>query len=181
VAGVESIPIPFGPPCGQNCPHRKPNRKVRERRENAIVQTEGMKPEGCIMVNANWCGLELPLYHDEATCRVVRTFLHLPRLPRLDKENIANNNALTNHFFQASQNCWKQNDVCYKSAPPTGSTNCGIWGNMCVKLDTLCQRGDYHLRPYSGKDLTPELPPLTGKMDVFERSLPKLQDTVKRV
>lgn len=31
-------------------------------------QREGLKPKGCIMENANWCGFEVPSYNDEDGC-----------------------------------------------------------------------------------------------------------------
>lgn len=31
-------------------------------------QSEGLKPEGCIFVNGNWCGYEVPSYTDQNTC-----------------------------------------------------------------------------------------------------------------
>jgi hypothetical protein len=38
--------------------------KVRQ----APQQREGLKPKGCIMENANWCGFEVPSYNNEADC-----------------------------------------------------------------------------------------------------------------
>ena len=34
----------------------------------APKQHEGLKPEGCILQNANWCGFEVPSYNNEAAC-----------------------------------------------------------------------------------------------------------------
>lgn len=35
------------------------------------TQIKGLKPAGCIFVNGNWCGFEVPAYNDEAECWVV--------------------------------------------------------------------------------------------------------------
>lgn len=44
-------------------------------RRSALVQTEGLKPEGCIFVNGNWCGFEVPDYNDAESCWAVRSRL----------------------------------------------------------------------------------------------------------
>ena len=36
-----------------------------------LVQTKGLKPEGCILERDNWCGFEVPSYTDEQGCWAV--------------------------------------------------------------------------------------------------------------
>ena len=42
----------------------------------AMTQTYGLKPEGCVMENANWCGFLPPKYNDQASCSSVRGHHH---------------------------------------------------------------------------------------------------------
>lgn len=49
-----------------------PQSKLRE--DAAKVQTEGLISKDCILENANWCGLELDSYTDEAGCWNVSIF-----------------------------------------------------------------------------------------------------------
>lgn len=37
-------------------------------KRDPMVQTIGLKPEGCILVRDNWCGFEVPSYSDEDGC-----------------------------------------------------------------------------------------------------------------
>jgi hypothetical protein len=72
-------------------------------------QTDGVIPANCLLKNANWCGVEVPAYHDEATC------------------------------WASSADCWAQLDACYKSAPPTGSRGCRIWEDQkCAVIQEAC-------------------------------------------
>ena len=41
------------------------------KRDGAINQVEGQKLNDCVLVNANWCGTELPSYTDETGCKTV--------------------------------------------------------------------------------------------------------------
>lgn len=43
-----------------------PSNVVRKR--EVAVQTEGLKPEACILTSANWCGMALDSYSDNAGC-----------------------------------------------------------------------------------------------------------------
>lgn len=95
-------------------------------------QTEGLKPDGCIMINANWCGFEVKSYTDENGC------------------------------WSASADCWSQSKACFDQAPPTGAKNCDLWGNKCNHLDDTCNAKQFTGPPDAGKDLTPAFPDLTA-------------------
>lgn len=90
-----------------------------------LVQTEGLKPPGCVLENANWCGIELDAYANEAGC------------------------------WNASNSCWDQSKTCFGTNPPTGAANCYIWNNKCYTLDDACEAGNYTGPPDQGKQLTP--------------------------
>lgn len=93
-------------------------------------QIEGQKPEGCIMVNANWCGFEVKSYTDENGC------------------------------WDSSSDCWTQSKACFDQAPPTGAKNCDLWNDKCNHLDDTCNAKDFTGPPDAGKDLTPTPPDL---------------------
>ncbi|KAK4233596.1 glycoside hydrolase [Achaetomium macrosporum] len=81
-------------------------------------QTEGLIPTNCLLKNANWCGVEVPAYNDEATC------------------------------WASSADCWAQLDACYKSAPPTGSRGCQIWEDQkCAVIQEACGAGRWQGGP----------------------------------
>ena len=88
-------------------------------------QTEGQKPDGCLVENANWCGFEVPSYTDEAGC------------------------------WAASEACWKQDNVCWSSAPPTGGAGCKIWETKCNGIQDACNAKNFNGPPNKGKVLTP--------------------------
>ncbi|KZF19328.1 lytic polysaccharide monooxygenase [Xylona heveae TC161] len=90
------------------------------------TQTEGLKPEGCVLENANWCGMEIAPYSDMQGC------------------------------WNASQACWDQNSACYKAAPPSGYANCEVWQNKCKNIQNQCSANNYNGPPDAGKDLTPQ-------------------------
>ncbi len=96
------------------------------------VQIEGLKPEGCIMVNANWCGFEVKSYSDENGC------------------------------WSASADCWTQSKACFDQAPPTGAQNCELWNDKCNNLDDTCNAKQFTGPPNAGKDLTPTPPDLAS-------------------
>lgn len=56
---------PLGPPV------YKPKSNPDTTEGNSQEQTEGLKPEGCIFVNGNWCGFEVPSYNNEEECWAV--------------------------------------------------------------------------------------------------------------
>jgi len=95
-------------------------------------QTEGLKPAGCVMVNANWCGFEVQAYTDETGC------------------------------WSASADCWTQSKACFAQAPPTGAKNCDLWNNKCNHLDDTCHAKQFTGPPDAGKDLTPTPPDLAA-------------------
>jgi len=73
------------------------------------VQTEGRIPEGCLLKNANWCGLEVPAYTGQAGC------------------------------WTAAENCSRQEAACYAAAPPSGESNCRVWSrDKCRKVQASC-------------------------------------------
>jgi Auxiliary Activity family 9 (formerly GH61) len=95
-------------------------------------QTEGLKPEGCIMVNGNWCGFEVKSYSDENGC------------------------------WSSSANCWEQSKDCFDHTPPTGAKNCDLWTDKCNHLDDTCNAKQFNGPPDAGKDLTPTPPDLAA-------------------
>jgi hypothetical protein len=91
----------------------------------STTQTEGLKPEGCIMENANWCGKEVPSYSDEEGC------------------------------WASQENCWDQGKVCFSSSPPTGNAGCDLWQKKCQALQDACTAKKFNGPPNKGKVLTP--------------------------
>ncbi|CAO2654799.1 Nn.00g115320.m01.CDS01 [Neocucurbitaria sp. VM-36] len=94
--------------------------------EAQTSQTEGQKPEGCLVENANWCGYEVPSYSSESGC------------------------------WAASEDCYSQGQVCWDSAPPTGNAGCEIWQDKCKGIQNQCSAGNFNGPPNKGKVLTPE-------------------------
>ncbi|KAK0742164.1 glycosyl hydrolase family 61-domain-containing protein [Apiosordaria backusii] len=77
-------------------------------------QTDGVIPSGCILKNANWCAREVPDYTNENEC------------------------------WKASDDCWAQLDVCYKTAPPSGSRGCRVWQEKkCDVIVEACRSGEW--------------------------------------
>jgi hypothetical protein len=114
-------------------------------------QTKGLAPQGCILENDNWCGVEVPAYRDELGCWAVRTSdLYL----RTTTSNSLTPST-TNHR-QSSLACGNQTASCYSSAGPTGSKNCHIWEAKCTRIRNGCNAGDFEGPPDAGAILTPE-------------------------
>jgi hypothetical protein len=88
--------------------------------------TQGLKPEGCIVENAEWCGKEVPDYSDEKGC------------------------------WAADSDCWAQGKKCYDSVGPTGGKGCELWQEKCTALQAQCKAGNFNGPPNKGKVLTPE-------------------------
>ncbi|KAL1852587.1 hypothetical protein Plec18170_005718 [Paecilomyces lecythidis] len=110
-----------------------------EKRE-VLTQTEGLKPENCVFVNGNWCGLEVPDYNDQNSC------------------------------WEASDNCWRQNDDCWNKTQPTGFNNCQIWSDQkCKVIQGQCKEDNPTGPPDKGVDFTPKWPSLKGSMKVFTK------------
>ena len=64
-----SLPFPdFGPPV------YKANNVKRAIGERDMTQTIGLKPDNCVMQNANWCGFMPPKYSDQKGCWEVSFF-----------------------------------------------------------------------------------------------------------
>ncbi|OCL03194.1 lytic polysaccharide monooxygenase [Glonium stellatum] len=89
------------------------------------TQDEGLKPAGCILEKANWCGYEVPSYTDEAGC------------------------------WASAKNCWAQDTTCWTPYSPTGGANCEIWETKCNGLNDACNAKQFTGPPNKGKDLTP--------------------------
>lgn len=106
------LPFPdFGPPL------YTAGSSKRDLEARAMTQTIGLKPDACVMENANWCGFMPSSYSDETGC------------------------------YAASQNCSVQATDCYNSAGPTGSKNCFNWENFCTKIRNDCGAGNYNGPP----------------------------------
>ncbi|KAI9821858.1 MAG: hypothetical protein M1827_002440 [Pycnora praestabilis] len=137
-----ALPYPsFGPPAYESTSSSKRDLSARQ-----STQTEGLMPANCVLVNANWCGIELASYSDENGC------------------------------WAASTACWDQCTDCYDSAPPTGSKNCPIWEAKCTAIQDACSAGNYNGPPNAGQNLTPalsssqSLPPATAMTGSVEDS-----------
>jgi hypothetical protein len=89
-------------------------------------QTEGLKPAGCLVENANWCGKEVPSYSTETGC------------------------------WASSEDCWNQGQTCYDTSPPTGNKGCELWQTKCKAIQAQCSAGNFNGPPNKGQVLTPE-------------------------
>ncbi|CAJ2507246.1 Uu.00g084320.m01.CDS01 [Anthostomella pinea] len=89
---------------------------------NVVKQSEaeGAIPDSCLIVNANWCGVEVPAYADQTGC------------------------------WAAVDQCWAQNDACWAQAPASGGLNCKIWATKCDDLDAHCTARDWEGPPAFG-------------------------------
>lgn len=74
-------------------------------------QTNGLKKEGCILTQANWCAVELPSFTDEDGC------------------------------WEADKNCWDQLDTCYDECGATGYEGCKTWEKYCKSNQQSCKSG----------------------------------------
>lgn len=62
------LPFPdFGPPVYTS------NYTKRSLEARTMSQTIGLKPDGCVMENANWCGFMPPSYTDANSCYIVKS------------------------------------------------------------------------------------------------------------
>ncbi|EGS21285.1 uncharacterized protein CTHT_0031380 [Thermochaetoides thermophila DSM 1495] len=90
-----------------------------------IQQTDGLIPDNCLVKNANWCGVEVPRYTNQAGC------------------------------WASAENCWNQLEVCYKTAPPSGNKGCRVWEEQkCKVLQQACSSGQWQGPPNEGQKLT---------------------------
>ncbi|KAI8942633.1 hypothetical protein NX059_000687 [Plenodomus lindquistii] len=94
--------------------------------EAQAAQAEGLKPAGCLVENANWCGKEVASYSDEKGC------------------------------WASSADCWAQSKECYASTLPTGNAGCELWATKCNNLDDQCNAGNFNGPPNKGKLLAPQ-------------------------
>ncbi|RHZ72754.1 hypothetical protein CDV55_105083 [Aspergillus turcosus] len=123
------------------CKSKNKKKRASKKKRAMLVQTKGLKPEGCILVRDNWCGFEVPSYTDEDGC------------------------------WASAKNCWDQADVCWKTALPTGSAHCQIWSDKCTALGESCSNKVFPGPPNAGQDLTPKPASLVGSIKVFERGV----------
>ncbi|KAI1753639.1 lytic polysaccharide monooxygenase [Xylaria castorea] len=78
-----------------------------------VHQTEGEIPDSCLLLNANWCGVEVPSYNDLTGC------------------------------WDAVKECWSQANACWAQQMPSGGRNCEVWGDKCKDLDAHCSAKDF--------------------------------------
>ncbi|KAI0805841.1 lytic polysaccharide monooxygenase [Xylaria sp. FL0064] len=79
-----------------------------------IHQTEGEIPDSCILLNGNWCGVEVPSYTNNLT-----------------------------DCWNAVKDCWSQADACWAQQLPSGGRNCEVWGDKCKDIDAHCSANDF--------------------------------------
>lgn len=90
------------------------------------TQTEGQKPAGCLVENANWCGKEVSDYTTEKGC------------------------------WASAEECWQQSEKCFDEAPITGNAGCKLWQTKCQNINDECTAGNFNGPPNKGKVLTQE-------------------------
>ena len=109
--------------------------KAGTQKASSMKQTEGLRPEGCIMENGQWCGFEVPSYTDQKGC------------------------------WASHENCWAQSRDCYAKATPSGFVGCKLWDDKCTDLRAQCKAKNFNGPPNKGKDLTPAKKPIdVGKI-----------------
>ncbi|KAH7116003.1 glycosyl hydrolase family 61-domain-containing protein [Dendryphion nanum] len=77
-------------------------------------QTDGFKPEGCILLNGNWCAKEIPDFTTETGC------------------------------WASTEDCWNQNKACFANAPPTGGKGCKLWEAKCEAQSNACKSKNFN-------------------------------------
>ncbi|KAK6206197.1 endoglucanase b [Colletotrichum tabaci] len=78
------------------------------------VTFNGGVPSGCIIKNANWCGVKVKGYTSETGC------------------------------WNAVEACYAQGDDCFSSAPPTGAKNCYVWNDkICKGIENQCKSKNF--------------------------------------
>ena len=88
------------------------------------AQDSGRVPDDCLVKNANWCATPLPAYTDSAGC------------------------------WAAAEDCHKQLDTCYKTAPSSGNKGCRVWdAEMCTVVVGACGQGNFQGPPGDGQKL----------------------------
>lgn len=117
------LPYPIAGPDpyeGENAPSN-----VVGKRNLETVQTEGLKPKGCILTSANWCGMALKSYSDNAGC------------------------------WNGSHVCWDEFRDCVNKTGAIGSDEyCSIFEDYCQSINDACNAENYagppdasHLQP----------------------------------
>ncbi|KAI1816702.1 lytic polysaccharide monooxygenase [Poronia punctata] len=82
--------------------------------EKVVRQTQGGIPDSCLLVNGNWCGVQVPSYTDDLK-----------------------------GCWAAVKDCWAQTDACWAQLPPSGGRNCKVWAGKCKDLDAHCSAKDF--------------------------------------
>ncbi|GAP93146.2 putative murein transglycosylase [Rosellinia necatrix] len=90
-----------------------PKKVVAAANSKIARQTQGAVPDECILLNANWCGVEVAAYDDLTGC------------------------------WAAVEDCWAQNDACWDHQTPAGGRNCEVWAGKCKDLDARCSAEDF--------------------------------------
>lgn len=96
-------------------PFQMPGPKLTKLVEGTSKSTKS-KPlfdKECILINANFCAVEVPEFSNEATC------------------------------WDSSKNCWDQTKTCWDTSPPTGGEKCRLMEAHCEQLASACKSGDY--------------------------------------
>ncbi|KAK4040241.1 glycoside hydrolase [Parachaetomium inaequale] len=100
------------------------NNKARQQQTGSKKQADDLVPATCLLKNANWCAAAVPVYTDEAGC------------------------------WAGAEDCYRQLDECYNSAPPSGSRGCKVWEEqMCTVIQHACESGDVQGPPDQGEKL----------------------------
>lgn len=86
--------------------------------------SEGKIPDGCLLVNSNWCGIDPPDYDTEAGC------------------------------WASIEDCYAQGRACYASAQPTGSKNCDAWNDRCRSMEPDCKLAPFTGPENKGEKVT---------------------------
>lgn len=91
----------------------------------AVAREAGIAfvPGSCLVKNANWCGVEVPAYTTETGC------------------------------WNASADCFRQEQACYAAAPPTGHANCDVWDGKCTGIQAACMAGNFVGPPQANRKL----------------------------
>ncbi|KAI0100752.1 glycosyl hydrolase family 61-domain-containing protein [Nemania sp. FL0031] len=77
-------------------------------------QASGGIPDDCLLVNGNWCGVEVASYKDDLQ-----------------------------GCWNAVKDCWSQADACWAQQPASGGRNCEVWGGKCKDMDAHCSAKDF--------------------------------------
>ncbi|XP_014551014.1 lytic polysaccharide monooxygenase, partial [Bipolaris victoriae FI3] len=101
-------------------------KSAQNAKSGQTTQTEGQKPTGCLVENANWCGVEVADYSDEKGC------------------------------WASSKQCWQQANKCFDTAPITGSAGCKLWQTKCQGINDACKARKFQGPPNKNRVLVQE-------------------------